>query len=319
MNQPPFVLAETAAVLEFLAAQEGPHLADLPAQDMRAVYGQLGEAFDAEPETGVRTVDFQGAGPTLRAYFPATPKSGPVIVYFHGGGWVIGNLETHNALCSLIATVSGLRVVAVDYRLAPEATFPAAHEDCLAATRHILSSPVELEAAVTGVAVAGDSAGGNLAFHVSAQLGADQLLGQFLIYPAGDCTGPDEGSYREFGEGYLLDRKLMDRFIGDYLPDEAGRTHPHASPLLHPFPQGLPPTVVLTAGLDPLRDQGREIAAKCAIHGVETHLIEGQGMIHGMATMRKSFPAADRIIRRATAIFAEMIGNRQNRNEEPRS
>lgn len=319
MSGTPFVLPETAAVLEFLAAQEGPHLADLSAQDMRAVYVQLGKAFDAEPEAGVRTADFQADGLGLRAYFPRQPAAGPVIVYFHGGGWVIGNLETHDALCSLIAAVSGLRVVAVDYRLAPEAIFPAAHEDCLAATRFVLSSPAELEAPVTGVAVAGDSAGGNLAFHVGAQLGAGQLLGQFLIYPAGDCTGPKAGSYREFAEGYLLDRKLMDRFIGDYLPDADGRAHPHVSPLLHPPAQDLPPMLVLTAGLDPLRDQGREIAARCAAQGVEVHYIEAEGMIHGMATMRRSFPAADRLIRRATTIFAEMIRNRQNQNEEPKS
>ena len=312
----PFVLAETAAVLEFLAAQEGPHLADLPAADMRAVYGQLGEAFDAAPHADVRTKDFSAAGIGLRAYFPGKAEAGPVIVYFHGGGWVIGNLETHNALCSLIASVSGLRVVAVDYRLAPEVPFPAAHDDCVAATQCVLAGPPELEAPVEGVAVAGDSAGGNLAFHVSARLGADRLLGQFLIYPAGDCTSPEVGSYKEFGEGYLLDRKLMSRFIGDYLPDDTARAHPHVSPLLHPFPQNLPPALVLTAGLDPLRDQGRAIAGKCAAQGVEVHYIEADGMIHGMATMRKSFPAADRIIRRASALFAEMICSRQNQNKE---
>ena len=306
----PFVLPETAAVLAFLAAQEGPHLADMPATTMREVYLQLGAAFDEPADPAIRTVDFTGAGVPLRAYFPDAATAGPVIVYMHGGGWVIGDLETHNALCTMIAGVTGLRVVAVDYRLAPEHPFPAAHEDCLAATAFVAGSPPELEAPVTGVAVAGDSAGGNLALYVGAKLGAQKLLGQFLIYPAGDCTAPATGSYKSFETGYLLDRKLMDRFIDDYLPNAAQKAHPDVSPLLHPFPQGVPPAVILTAGLDPLRDQGREIAGHMAAQGVETHYIEAEGLIHGLATMRKSFPTGDRIIRRATAIFAEMIRSR---------
>lgn len=312
----PFVLPETAAVLEFLAAQEAPHLATLPAPEMRAVYEQLGEAFDLPAETGVRTADFEGAGLPLRAYFPGPDEAGPAIVYMHGGGWVIGDLETHHALCSLIARISGLRVVAVDYRLAPELPFPAAHEDCLAATEFVLGSPGELGAPVTGVAVAGDSAGGNLAFHVASRLGAGRLLGQFLIYPAGDCSGPAEGSYKTFEEGFLLDRRLMDRFIGDYLPSDEEKRHPDASPLLHPFPNDLPPAVIVTAGLDPLLDQGRDLAAHMAAQGIEMHYIEGRGLIHGMATMRKALPTGDRIIRRTIAMFAEMVRTAHEHRQE---
>ena len=213
----------------------------------------------------------------------------------------------------MIASVSGLRVVAVDYRLAPENPFPAAHEDCLAATRFVAGSPAELGEPVTGIAVAGDSAGGNLAFYVGAKMGGEELLGQLLIYPAGDCTSPDEGAYKEFEDGFLLDRRLMDRFIRDYLPDERQAAHPDVSPLLHPFPPGVPPAVILTAGLDPLRDQGRDLAGHIAAQGVEVHYIEAEGLIHGMATMRKALPTADRHIRRATVIFAEMIRERQTR------
>lgn len=308
----PVVLPETASVLAFLASLEGPHLADMSAADMRETYLKLGAAFDEPADPSVRTVDFTGAGIPLRAYFPGKAEAGPVIVYMHGGGWVIGDLETHHPLCALLARVSGLRVVAVDYRLAPEAPFPAAHDDCVAAAQFVASSPAEIEAPVTGIAVAGDSAGGNLAFHVAAQLGAAKVLAQFLIYPAGDCVGPTAGSYKQFAEGYLLDRKLMDRFIGDYLPAEAQRSHPHVSPLLNSFPTDLPPALILTAGLDPLRDQGRELAGRIAMQGVETHYIEAEGLIHGMATMRKSLPTGDRIIRRATGLLVEMIGTRQN-------
>lgn len=312
----PVVLPETRAVLDFLAAQEGPHLAELPAETMRDVYRQLGEAFDSPPDPSVRTVDFAGPGCGLRAYFPGKAEAGPVIVYMHGGGWVIGDLATHDPVCSLIARVSGLRVVAVDYCLAPEHPYPKAHEDCLAAAAFVASGPAVLEAQVTGIAVAGDSAGGNLAFHVATQLGTARVLGQFLIYPVGDCTAPAGGSYRQFAEGYLLDRKLMDRFIGDYLPEDGEVSDAAVSPLLHPLPPALPPAVVLTAGLDPLRDQGRDLARNLVAQGVETHYIEAEGLIHGMATMRKSFPTADRIIRRATALFAELIRAEQDKREE---
>ncbi|AZI35762.1 putative esterase [Caenibius tardaugens NBRC 16725] len=313
----PLVLAETAAVLEFLAAQEGPHLSELPATDMREVYRQLGDAFDSPAETGIRTVDFAGPDCALRAYFPGAAQPGPVIVYMHGGGWVIGDLETHHALCGLIARLSGLRVVAVDYRLAPEHPFPRAHEDCLAATAFVASNPTALEAPVTGIAVAGDSAGGNLAFFVSDRLGREKVLGQLLIYPVGDCTGPAEGSYRDFAEGYLLDRRLMDRFISDYLPDTAQTAQRDVSPLLHDLDTAnLPPAVIMTAGLDPLRDQGRELADRIIAGGVETHYIEAAGLIHGMATMRKAFPSGEQILRRAIAIFTDVIRTELNKREE---
>lgn len=303
----PFVLPETAAVLELLAAQPGPHLAEMPAGDARAVFGVLGEMFDAPADGSVRTVDFDGPACPLRAYFPAEPQAGPVIVYAHGGGWVIGNLETHHALCSLIACTTGLRVVAIDYRLAPEHPWPAAHEDCLAAAKFIASGPAELEAPVNGIAVAGDSAGGNLAYHIAASLGREQVLAQLLIYPVGDCTSPDKGSYAEFAEGFLLDRQLMDRFIGDYMPNDADRAGREASPLLHALPANLPPAVILTAGLDPLRDQGRMLASRFTELGIETHFMEAAGLIHGLATMRKGLPSGDVAIQRALAIFADVL------------
>ena len=303
----PVILPETQVVLDFLAAQEGPHMADLPAPEMREGYRGLGQAFDAASDPALRAVDFAGAGVRLRAYFPGPATSGPVIVYFHGGGWVIGDLDTHDPLCRLIAAETGLRVVAVDYRLAPEHPFPAAHEDCLAAARLIASGPVELAAPVIGIAVAGDSAGGNLAHYVAGKLGHAGVLAQMLIYPVGDCTRDGGGSYGAFAEGYLLDRRLMDRFIGDYLPGGKDAADPAVSPLLHPLAANLPPAVVLTAGLDPLRDQGRELAARMIAQGVETAFTEAAGLIHGMATMRRAFPTGGAIIRRAVARFSAMI------------
>ena len=303
----PFVLPETQAILDLVVAAGAPHLATLTAPEMRAVYRDMGAVFDLPAETGVRKVDFAHEGIGLRAYFPVEPQVGPVIVYFHGGGWVIGDLETHDPVCSLIAAQTGLRVVAVDYRLAPEHPYPAAHDDCLAAARFVAGSPEQMESPVTGIAVAGDSAGGNLAYFVAAALGTPAVLAQLLIYPVGDCAAGDEGSYRDFSEGFVLDRRLMDRFIGDYLPAVADRSALPVSPLLAPLPAGLPPGVIMTAGLDPLRDQGRALAARMVETGTEVRFLEAAGMIHGIATMRGAFPSGDRMVRRVATIFGDLI------------
>lgn len=310
------ILPETAAILEALAAQEGPALSEMAAPEMRAVYGQLGDLFDLPPAPGVTTSDFVGASVPMRVYHPGAPKAGPVIVYMHGGGWVIGDLESHNSLCTHISDQTGLRVVAIDYRLAPEATFPAAHDDCIEAVGYLLASPPEIGPLVTGVAVAGDSAGGNLALAVASHFGADKLLAQLLIYPVGDCTGADTVSYRDFAQGYLLDRPLMDRFIGEYLPEHHTRADLRVSPLLGQFSGKLPPTMILTAGLDPLRDEGRMLAGRIAEAGGEVHFLEAEGLIHGMATMRKVFPTGDRILRQAFQRFAELIQDRNNNMQE---
>lgn len=303
----PFVLPETAAVLAGIAEQGGPHLADLSAADMRAVYLQMGALFDVQPEESVRWTDIDGPSCKLRAYFPGAAAAGPVVLYMHGGGWVIGDLETHHPVCSTIAAITGCRVVAVDYRMGPEAPFPASHDDCIAAAEFVLGSPAELEAPVTGLATAGDSAGGNLAFYVAAMLGADKVKAQLLVYPWLDCTAPDRGSYKAFGEGFILDAKLLARFAADYLPADGDATSPAASPLLHPLPAALPPAVILTAGLDPLRDQGRAMVGRMAEAGMEVHFMEAKGLIHGLATMRAAFPTADRILRRAIGVFADLV------------
>ena len=309
------VLPETTAILEALATQEGPALSEMAAPEMRSVYRQLGELFDLPPVPGIATANFTGAGIPMRVYHPGEPKPAPVIVYMHGGGWVIGDLESHHSLCTQIAGQTGLRVVAVDYRLAPQATFPAAHEDCITAVGHVLSAPAELGAPVTGVALAGDSAGGNLAFAVSSHYG-EGLLAQLLIYPVGDCTGANTASYRDFGEGYLLDKPLMDRFIGDYLPAPDARADLRVSPLLGELAGKFPPTIILTAGLDPLRDEGRLLAARIALTGSEVHFLEAEGLIHGMATMRKVLPTGDRILQQMFSRFAELIKDRSDKARE---
>lgn len=310
----PFVLPETQGVLDALAAEPGPHLADMPAADARAVYHVLGQLFDASPEEGVRSEDLApaqtGLAAPLRAYFPGAAVAGPVVLYMHGGGFVIGDLDTHHAICTLVARLSGLRVVAVDYRLAPEHPYPAAHEDCLAAAAFVASGPALLEAPVTGLAVAGDSAGGALAWHLGARLGGEGVLAQLLVYPWLDAIPDDTGAWRDFAEGFLLDRRLMERFVADTLPAGTDLAGPDLSPVRHPLPTDLPPAVILAAGLDPLRDQGRAMAAAMAGAGHEVHFLEARGLIHGIATMRRAFPTGDMVMRRAITIFRELIHTR---------
>lgn len=312
----PAIQPEAAAILDFLASQETPHLATLSADVMRSIYRQLAQAFDEPADPAIRTVDFESNGLGMRAYFPRDAGAGPVILFMHGGGWIMGDLDGYDGLCGLIAAISGQRVVAVDYRRAPEHAFPNAHVDCLYAARFVADGPAELEAPVTGIALAGDSAGGNLAFHVAERLGSAEVLGQLLLYPLLDCTGTAGGSYQDFAEGYLLDRQLLERFIGDYVGPGASREDRDLSPLLHPLSAALPPAVILTAGLDPLRDQGRALAGVIGAQGIETHYLEAVGLIHGLATMRKALPTADRMIRRAITIFTEMIGAAQRAPEE---
>jgi acetyl esterase len=215
----------------------------------------------------------------------------PLLIYYHGGGWVIGDLETHDPLCAEIARVLGMTVLSVDYRLAPEHRFPAATEDCLAVTEWAAKSPAEIGHKVTGIVPAGDSAGGNLAAVVAQQLHgrlACPILAQWLIYPGVDMTALD-GSMDEFAEGYLLTKGAMLWFMEHYAPEPL---HAYASPLHQDAFHGQPPAMVFVCGLDPLRDQGRAYAAKLISHGVRTIFREADGQIHGCLNLRQALPSA---------------------------
>ena len=234
------------------------------------------------------------AGPVpLRLYDAREERTpGPLLLFIHGGGWVIGDLDTHEPFCIDLAIELDVPVVAVDYRLAPEFPFPAAFEDSVAAARWVASAPAELSRAPTGLFLAGDSAGGNLAAAVAVSCrdepAAVPILGQWLIYPAADPRG-HYASYDEFSQGHLLTKESMDWFEDSYAgPKDDWRY----SPLLKGA-EGLPPTFVVTAGLDPIRDQGRAYAARCAEAGVETIYWEAPGTIHGFLNLRKGIPSAN--------------------------
>ena len=222
----------------------------------------------------------------MRIYRPSTEVGLPVTVFFHGGGWVVGDLESHDHCCRVIAAKADCVVVAIDYRLAPEAKFPAAIDDAWAATEWVATHGDELNVDTSRLAVAGDSAGGNLAA-VVANISRDhehvEIIQQALIYPVTDGTC-DRPSMTENAEGYLLSRNAMDWFHEHYTVTVEDLSDPRYSPIFSDL-AGAPPAVVVTAGFDPLRDQGNAYAAKLVEAGVDVDHMEYAGMFHGFFSM----------------------------------
>ncbi len=234
-----------------------------------------------------------GAGLPVRIYDPVRPADIillPVLVFLHGGGWAMGGLETHDAVCRHLAYHGQCMVVSVDYRLAPENKFPAAVEDCEAALAWVTGNAGAIGGDPKRVAIGGDSAGGNLAAVVARRYtrqldpGAPHLALQLLIYPATDFTA-DNGSIRDNGQGYLLTKPALDRFRDLYLRGECDWSDPDASPLLARDLSGLPPAFIQTGEFDPLRDEGRAYGKKLRGAGVPVEEICYPGMIHGFTRM----------------------------------
>jgi acetyl esterase len=225
------------------------------------------------------------AGPIgARLYVPAgAPVPAPLLVYLHGGGWVVCDLDTHDNGCRFLARETGVLVLSVDYRLAPEHPFPAAVDDALTAFRFVIDNARDLGAAEGAVAIGGDSAGANLAIVVSRLSGSDGgrapafTLG---LYPVTDLS-TKRHSYRLFGENFLLTEAQMDWYREHYLRDDSAALDPRASPILATDLTGLPPTYIATAGFDPLRDEGEEYALRLREAGVQVACRRHRGLIHG--------------------------------------
>jgi len=218
---------------------------------------------------------------TLRVYRPVKSEKLPALVYFHGGGWTIGDIDTHDTLCRELALGARCVVASVDYRLAPEYPFPAAVDDCFAATRYVAENAAKLN--IGAIAVGGDSAGGNLAATVSLlarDAGGPPIAFQLLIYPATDQRLAT-ASHRRNAQGYLLTRDAIDYFRRAYLPNEKDWTDWRASPLLAESHASLPPALVITAGYDPLLDEGRAYAERLKSAGVSVDYREYADMVHG--------------------------------------
>ena len=218
---------------------------------------------------------------TLRVYRPVKNEKLPALVYFHGGGWTIGDIDTHDVLCRQLAIGARCVVVSVDYRLAPEYPFPAAVDDCFAATRYVADNAARLN--IGAVAVGGDSAGGNLAATVSIlarDAGGPAIAFQLLVYPATDQRLAT-ASHERNAQGYLLTRDAIDYFRRAYLPKEKDWTDWRASPLLARSHADLPRALVITAGYDPLLDEGRAYAERLKAAGVRVEYREYADMVHG--------------------------------------
>lgn len=234
-------------------------------------------------------VNLNGASIKIREYRPQNVKADAVLaalVYYHGGGWVIGDIETHDVLCRQLCQASGCAVFSVDYRLAPEHVFPAAYDDAQAGFEWVVSHADQLHVDAKRIAVGGDSAGGNLAAAVclGARDGQHQPAFQLLIYPA-TLMYPNTQSYRDNGEGYALTAVAMDWFMNHYLPSRELANDWRASPLKAASHAGLPPALVLTAGFDPLRDEGRLYADALSAAGSSAEYICFERQIHGFITM----------------------------------
>jgi acetyl esterase len=296
---------QAQAVIELVAKAGRPAYHTLSPKDARQLFLETRPASTpTPPQIGtVRNLVAEtppGAIP-LRLYRPAgvadaTPLA--AYVYFHGGGWVIGDLETHDVLCRQLTAASGASVIAVDYRLAPEHKFPAAADDAWAATRWIVAHAAELDLDATRLAVGGDSAGGNLAAVVALMArdaGGPAIRQQVLMYPVTDVLR-ETRSYEDFAEGYMLTRESMRWFIAHYLTSRDDARDWRVSPLRAPSLAGLPPALIVTAGNDPLRDEGEMYAGRLRDAGALVDYVCYGGMIHGFAGMGKLLDAAHRVV-----------------------
>ena len=263
----------------------------------REVYSEMRPDVDG-PDVGSvedRTVPGYEDGPEVpvRIYRPEGEGPFPTVVFYHGGGFVIGDLESHDIACRYIANETDSVVVAVDYRLAPEHPFPAAVEDCYAAT--VWAAGAEELDGDGNLAVMGDSAGGNLAAAVSLMardMDGPAIDRQVLVYPA-TSRSDDWESMDRFGEGYFLQAEDMEWFHDSYIPDSVHEANPYANPLEAKELSGLPPATVITAGFDPLRDQGLAYAEALQAAGVDVEFRNYEEMIHGFFTMLEGMAELD--------------------------
>src|SRR6476469_3345840 len=307
-----YVRPDVQAFLAYLNNLPGPKMHEMGAVAARQMYVAMRPVADADVGelAVIKNLSIPGPdGNTIPArLYDAKDKRepGPVMVFFHGGGFVIGDLDSHEPYCAEAARQLDMPVSAIDYRLAPEHPFPAAPDDCEAATRWIAGSPAELGRAVTSLVLSGDSAGGNLTIVTTQALrdtpAAVPVIAQYPIYPAVD--GHEMfASYDEHKIGKLLTEESMTWFFDSYAAPEG---HLRVAPLPHNH-AGTPPTLILTAGLDPIRDQGRAYAAALAQAGVTVSFREAEGNIHGFICLRRAIPSSTGDIMGAFAVLMPMI------------
>ena len=300
--------------LEARAAEGDPPLGTVPVERLRDDDRTFFEGVPRAAVAEVRDLEIPGpAGPIpARLYHPAPGQAHPLLVLFHGGGFVFGDLETHDPTARRFAAEGEVTVLSVDYRLAPEHPFPAGVDDAEAATHWAVDHAAELGADPGRGVVSGDSAGGNLAAVVALRLrdaGGPPLAGQLLIYPTTDMRAGDRHpSKRELAEGYGLSGHDMDWFGEQYIRNAEDLGRPDASPLAADDLSGLPPAFVLTAEFDPLRDEGDAYAARLAEAGVPVEHVRLPGAIHGVQTIPERLRSGEELWRRSLAWLRRIVG-----------
>ncbi|MDD0972542.1 alpha/beta hydrolase [Pseudomonas fontis] len=303
--------SQMAAVLAPFNAQPEPDYAQLDAAQYRQYADNMMPPVPGEAMAEVRDLRVGGAEGTLEArlYRPLAQDHLPLLVFFHGGGFVMGTLDTHDNLCRTLAKETGAAVVSVAYRLAPEAPFPAAPLDCYAATCWLVDQAASLNLDGSRLALAGDSAGGNLAIAVSRlaqQRKGPKIRHQCLFYPVTDA-GCDSQSYQEFAQGYLLTAAAMGWFWRSYLASGEQIDDPLASPLRASSLAGLPATTLLSAEFDPLRDEGEAFAKCLQEDGVAVRVERCAGMVHGFVSLAPFVEAAASALREAAADIRQAL------------
>ena len=307
----PYVREDVKAFLQLLEAAGGPAITDMTIEKARQSYVALHQMADAPARDLAVIRDLSCPGPAgeipLRLYDARENRDpSPVIMFYHGGGFVIGDLDTHHNLCTEIAHQMDLPVVAVDYRLAPEHPFPAAIEDCEAATRWVAGSPDRLGRRATGLITIGDSAGGNATIVMTQALASKPadvpVVLQVPIFPlASDAKGSK--SLEEFADGFVLTKTAIEFFDAAYAPV---RDDPRAMPILGEH-MGTPPTVLVTASLDPIRDSGRDYGVALSQAGVDHVFLEVQGGTHSFTNLRQGVPSYQGELERVFAAMKLML------------
>jgi len=276
----------TAAILAHIAAEAGPELYDMAVTESREMYREMQPDLPEIVVYSVEDTTIEGpAGPIpVRIYRPSAAPA-PVHVHFHGGGWVIGDLNSHDGVCRSLANKSGHAVLSVDYRLAPEHKFPAAFDDCAAAVKWAYDNAASLGVDNTRIAVGGDSAGGNLAAAV-ALAEIVPLKFQMLIYPAVDMR-MESPSISENAHAPILTKSVMAWFVNLYLNGDADRLNINASPIVasDELLKRMPPAIVITAQFDPLRDEGEAYGKRLVENGVSATITRYNGAFHGFFNM----------------------------------
>jgi acetyl esterase/lipase len=303
------------AFLDQMKAVPGPKMSEMGPVAARETFVQMMQLVGPKDvpvgKTENRLVPGPGVDIPIRIY---TPVGGgrdllPALVYFHGGGFVIGNIETHDGLCRLLANEGNFRVISVDYRLAPEHKYPAAIDDAFAALGWIMANAPDIGVDANRIAVGGDSAGGALAAEV-AQLakarGGMPLDAQMLLFPVTQI-GEQTSSLREFAVGYFLEKETLDWFYDSYLPADADKSDPKISPLRAKDLSGLPPAYIMLGGFDPLHDEGMQYADKLRAAGVTATVADHADMVHCFVYLQAVLPQAYEALAAAAKAVSTMF------------